>query len=189
MNIFFLHNDPVIAAQMQCDRHIVKMTIESAQMLSTAHRMLDGIEHFELNATGRRIRRWYLEDARENVMYKAVHMNHPCTIWTRQNSANYLWHYEHFVALCDEYTYRYGNKTHKTDSLLRRPLTQLPDNIIQGDKITPPAMAIEESCKFEKNPVECYRRFYETKQARFSMHWTKRKAPDWFHFYNEEYIL
>jgi len=188
MNIFYLHNDPVIAAQMQCDKHVVKMIVESAQMLSTAHRLLDGIEYFEKSANGRRVRRWRLDDDRENVLYKAVHMNHPCTIWTRKNSANYLWHYEHFVALCDEYTYRYG-KTHLTDTQLRRPLSILPNNIQRSANITPPALAIEESCKHESDPVECYRRFYETKQTRFDMRWSKRRVPDWFHFYDEEYVL
>ena len=42
MNIFVLDRNPVIAAQMQCDKHIVKMIVESGQMLSTVHRMLDG---------------------------------------------------------------------------------------------------------------------------------------------------
>lgn len=188
MNIFFIDKDPVIAAQMQCDKHVVKMIIESAQMLSTTHRMLDGVEYFDMSTGDRRIRRWRLEDEREWVMYKAVHVNHPCTVWTRDNSANYLWHYEHFVALCDEYTYRYG-KTHQTDRLLRRSLARLPDNIRQSGTITQPALAIEESCKTAEDPVECYRQYYETKQNRFDMRWTRRHVPNWFHFYDEEYVL
>ena len=188
MNIFFIDKDPRIAAQMQCDRHIVKMCIESAQMLSTAHRILDGHEYMETSLGGRNVRRWRLEDEREWILYKVVHVNHPCTVWTRENSANYLWHYEHFIALCDEYTHRYG-KVHATDKLLRKPLSQLPRNIIMRESITQPALAMEESCKAEKTPVECYRRFYETKQNRFDMHWTNRRVPEWFHFYNEEYIL
>lgn len=188
MNIFFIDWDPVKAAQMQCDKHVVKLVIEAAQMLSTAHRLLDGHQYFETNSGGRRIRRWRLEDEREWILYKAVHMNHPCTVWTRENSANYLWHYEHFVALCDEYTYRY-NKVHATDRLLRGPLSHLPYNIVMRDTITQPALAIEESCKTESNPVDCYRRFYETKQTRFDMHWTNRRIPEWFHFYDEAYIL
>ena len=188
MNIFYIDECPRAAAQMQCDKHVVKMVIESAQMLSTAHRLLDGIEYFDQTSNGRKIRRWRLEDMRENIMYKAVHMNHPCTIWTRENSANYLWHYEHFVALCDEFTHRYG-KTHATDAQLRHSLSELPNNIPYADEITTPALAIEESCKAERDPVECYRRFYETKQKRFSMQWSKRHVPEWFHFYDETYVL
>jgi len=188
MNIFYLDNDPVVAAQMQCDAHVVKMVIESAQMLCTAHRMLDGTEYFDQTANGRKIRRWRLDDIRENVLYKAVHMNHPCTIWTRKNSANYMWHYEHFIALCDEFTYRYG-KTHATDAQLRHTLSELPNSIPHAEEITTPALAIEESCKANRDPVECYRRFYETKQKRFTMQWSKRQVPEWFHFYDEMYIL
>jgi len=188
MNIFYLDNDPVVAAQMQCDAHVVKMVIESAQMLSTAHRMLDGIQYFDLSTNGRRIRRWRLDDERENILYKAVHMNHPCTVWTRENTANYLWHYRHFVALCDEFTHRYG-KTHATDKQLRKPLMNMPENIPHSPVISLPALAMEESCKVEESTVDCYRRFYETKQTRFNMRWTNRRVPEWFHFYNEEYVL
>ena len=188
MNIFFLHRDPRVAAQMQCDKHVNKMTIESAQMLSTCHRMLDGIEYFDQSSNGRKIRRWRLEDEREWVMYKAVHMNHPCTVWTRTNSANYLWHYEHFIALCDEFTHRYG-KLHATDAQLREPLSHLPNNIMHVDKMTRPPLAIDESCKNAGDPIDCYRVFYESKQKRFTMKWSKRPVPDWFHCYDEEYVL
>ena len=188
MNIFFIDKDPIVAAQMQCDKHVVKMIIESAQMLSTAHRMLDGFAYFEKSSNGRNIRRWRLKDEREWILYKAVHMNHPCTVWTRKNSANYLWHYEHFVALCDEYTYRYAKK-HQTDKLLRRPLSRVPDNCPASKTISPPALAMYEECKQESTPVECYRQYYEMKQNLFAMRWTKRHVPDWFHFYDEEYIL
>jgi len=146
MNIFYIDECPRTAAQMQCDKHVVKMIVESAQMLSTAHRLVDGVEYFDQTSNGRKIRRWRLEDMRENVLYKSVHMNHPCTIWTRENSANYLWHYDHFIALCDEYTYRYG-KIHSTDTQLRVLLSLLPNNIPHSDEITTPALAMEESCK------------------------------------------
>jgi len=188
MNIFFLDWDPVVAAQMQCDAHVVKMVIESAQMLSTAHRMLDGTEYFDLSNNGRRVRRWRLDDEREHVLYKAVHMNHPCTVWTRANTSNYHWHYRHFVALCDEFSHRYG-KTHATDNQLRGPLMSMPENIPYSSVITSPALAMEEMCKTERNTVDCYRRFYQTKQQRFNMRWTKRHVPNWFHFYDETYIL
>jgi len=188
MNIFYIDECPRTAAQMQCDKHVVKMIVESGQMLSTAHRLLDGVEYFDQTYNGRKIRRWRLEDMRENVLYKSVHMNHPCTIWTRENSANYLWHYDHFIALCDEYTYRYG-KIHSTDTQLRVLLSLLPNNIPHSDEITTPALAMEESCKTNRDPIECYRRFYETKQNRFTMHWSKRHVPEWFHFYDETYVL
>ena len=119
MNIFVLDNDPVKAAQLQCDKHVVKMIVESAQMLSTTHRMLDGKELKRPSKSGRTMVKYYeLPDEREDILYKAVHFNHPCTVWSRESCCNYSWHYEHFIALCDEYKYRYG-KTHSTDSKLR----------------------------------------------------------------------
>ena len=79
MNIFYLDSDPVKAAQMQCNAHVVKMIVESAQMLSTAHRLLDGVETRRPSLSGRMGKYWALSDARETLLYKAVHMAHPCT--------------------------------------------------------------------------------------------------------------
>ena len=90
MNIFYLDECPKKAAQVQYNKHVVKMILESAQMLCTAH-------HHYGNG--------------DNVPYKKAHYNHPSTIWVRQNSIHYDWLYDHMIALGDEYTKRYG-KTH-----------------------------------------------------------------------------
>ena len=80
--------------------------------------MLDGKMERRLSKSGKvRVHYWKLNDDRENIIYKACHFNHPSTIWTRESSANYQWHFDHFAALCDEYTYRYG-KLHATDRKL-----------------------------------------------------------------------
>ena len=180
MNIFILNEDPVIAAREQCDKHVVKMIVESAQMLSTAHRMLDGDFGKRKSVSGKTMSAyWELDDSRENKLYKAVHMAHPCTVWTMESSANYIWHVRHFEALCDEYTYRYG-KVHATDTKLRDALCRLPDNIPLGD-LTPfkLAMGSNPECMLD-DAVESYHRFYETKQKRFGMVWSKRPTPSWF---------
>jgi hypothetical protein len=179
MNIFILDNDPVIAAQEQCDKHVVKMIVESAQMLSTVHRMLDGVMERRPSKSGAMLQYWKLNDQRENILYKACHFNHPSTVWTRESKANYQWHYQHFIALCDEYTYRYG-KVHSTDTKLRIALQQIPTNIPEKH-MTPfkLAMGSNPECMLE-DAVESYRRFYETKQKRFTMVWTKRPVPKWF---------
>jgi hypothetical protein len=179
MNIFILDNDPVIAAQEQCDKHVVKMIVESAQMLSTVHRMLDGVMERRPSKSGAMLQYWKLNDQRENILYKACHFNHPSTVWTRESKANYQWHYKHFIALCDEYTYRYG-KVHSTDTKLRIALQQIPTNIPEKH-MTPfkLAMGSNPECMLE-DAVESYRRFYETKQKRFTMIWTKRPVPKWF---------
>lgn len=181
MNVFVLDSCPVKSAQLQCDKHVVKMVVESAQMLSTAHRMLDGAEERRPSKSGKtNVKYWVLPDRRENVLYKAVHMYHPCTVWTTESIQNYNWHYKHFIALCDEYKYRYG-KTHKTDTLLRDVLKVPPMNIPTIQR-TPfkLAMGSNPECMFA-DPVKSYRAFYQTKQDRFVMKWTKRNIPEWFH--------
>lgn len=180
MNIFVLDESPIVSAQEQCDKHVVKMIVESAQMLSTAHRMLDGEQERRRSKSGKTMSKyWKLPDEREGLLYKAVHMGHPCTVWSMESRANYVWHYIHFVALCDEYQYRYGKK-HLTDRTLSEALKQIPKNL-HGDKRTPfkLAMGSNPECMSD-DPIESYRRFYETKQERFKMVWSKRPVPSWF---------
>ena len=95
MNLFYLHNDPVVSAEMHCDKHVVKMIIEYAQMLSTAHRILDGKEYISQTLGGRRIKRWKLEEyTMEDMLYKASHINHPSTQWVRENAIQYQYAYD-----------------------------------------------------------------------------------------------
>lgn len=179
MNIFILNNDPVLAAQEQCDKHVVKMIVESAQMLSTVHRMLDGTMERRPSKSGAMLQYWKLHDDREDIVYKACHFNHPSTVWTRESKANYDWHYKHFIGLCDEYTYRYG-KVHSTDTKLRNHLAYSPNNIpMKGMTPFKLAMGSNPECMFE-DAVKSYRAFYHTKQAKFNMAWTKRPQPKWF---------
>ena len=118
MNIFILDPNPKEAARLQCDKHVVKMILESAQMLSTSHRMLDGTLEYRPSVSGKRMVKYYKhpDQVAEDNLYKAVHFDHPCTEWTMETKENYMWHYEHFLALGDEYTYRYG-KHHKVYGL------------------------------------------------------------------------
>lgn len=181
INLFVLDKDPVKAAQLQCDKHIVKMVVESAQMLSTAHRILDGVEEMRPSKSGKRmVKYWRHRNSNlENVLYRVAHQNHPCTIWTMRSNNNYNWHYVHFVALCDEYKYRYG-KTHLTDTKLREVLSTPPTNIDVGYLTQQPlAMKSNPECMFE-DVVKSYRAYYQTKQDRFKMVWTKREIPEWF---------
>jgi hypothetical protein len=180
MNLFILDEDPVEAARLQCDKHVVKMIVESAQMLSTAHRMIDGGETRMPSKSGKTmVKYWKIPDFRENFLYKAVHMGHPCTVWTMESSENYIWHMVHFTALCDEYFYRYG-KIHASTQLIAY-LGTLPDKIKVGQQ-TPfrLAMGSNPECMFLEDPVKSYRAFYQTKQTRFKMAWTKRDIPEWF---------
>lgn len=191
MNIFILDEDPVKAAEMQCDKHVVKMITESAQMMSTAHRLLDGKMVMKPSKSGKRMVKYYdlyegADDLEmEMILMKNVHEHHPCTIWTMESSGNYEWHWEHLNALCKEYTRRYSTekepyKTHKVERVHLWPLKNRPRNIPIGP-MTPFKLAMKSNpeCMFE-DAVKSYRAFYHTKQDRFKMVWTKRQVPEWF---------
>jgi hypothetical protein len=158
------------------------MIVESAQMLSVAHRILDGKIQYGPSKSGKTtVKHWIHPDENlDSILYKVAHAKHPCTLWTMKTSNNYIWHYNHFLALCDEYTYRY-EKIHSTDKLLREPLSRLPKNISEGPLTQfPLAMQSNPECMFPEDPVKSYRLFYQTKQDRFKMVWSKRTVPDWF---------
>ena len=121
MNVFYIHKDPVIAAKQHCDKHCTKMIVEYAQLMCTAHRLLDGEEYFDKNKRGHRLRRWRLPDDREQRLYLASHYGHPSNVWVRTSTQHYDWLYKCFDALCAEFTKRYG-KFHKTDLDLREYL-------------------------------------------------------------------
>jgi hypothetical protein len=175
INIFFVHNDPFIAAQSLVDRHVVKMILESAQLLSTAHRILDGVPYAAKSASGRQVKRWRLDDDRESVLYSATHVNHPSAVWCRESSGHYHWLYWHFVGLIDEYYHRYG-KVHKCDSM-KQFLVDIPNNIKHlVFKQPPPAM--DKSYIISEDSVANYRNYYS--QGKSHLHkYTNRNAPEW----------
>ena len=181
MNIFVLDEDPVISAQMMCDKHIPKMIVEAAQMLSTAHRMLDGYMEKRPSKSGKRMVNYYVHrnNNLEQVLYKAVHHHHPCTVWTMASDANYEWHYKHFLALCSEFKYRY-NKPHMTEEKLSEVLRSPPANI-QSVGLTPFAQAMSHfpACIVKDDAVKAYRNYYHV--AKDFAVWKKtREAPYWW---------
>lgn len=175
MNIFVLDENPQLAAQYHCDKHVVKMIVESAQLLSTAHRLLDGELYYAKSSNGRNLKRWSLSDERESLLYKAGFFNHPCGVWARETNENYAWLYSLFGFLCDEYTYRY-NKTHLTDTKLRTTLAFQPKNIPQGERTDFP-LAMPEYCMLD-NAVDSYRNYY-LKEKSHILDWRVREKPYW----------
>lgn len=176
MNIFYLHHDPKLAAQMHVDKHCVKMILETCQLLSTAHRVLDGYQLTQKNSNNRTVKRWILQDPlKESLLYKATHINHPSAIWCRQSSKNYRWLHNLLVELIVEYNYRYG-KTHKCQGIgLVDELSLLPKNIPIGP-FTEPTPAMPDQYKVPGNSVQSYRNYYNgEKQRMFS--WKKRDVP------------
>ncbi len=150
------------------------MILEYAQLLSTAHRVIDGVEGIRLSESGRRLKTWILLDDRENILYKATHVNHPSAIWARASKENYLWLSRLFAALLEEYTYRYG-KYHKSGELIDY-LSYQPDNIPNAP-FTQPTQAMPDRYK-QDNAIFAYRNYYlGEKSDLFS--WKSRQWPDW----------
>ena len=159
MNIFYFYDCPVLSAQAQPDKMLVKMPLETAQMLCTAHRELDGDDY-----------------ADEVGLYKRAYWNHPCTVWARESSDNYWWLVEHFLALSEEYKYRYGRE-HASFVKLERPLCRRPRNIKVG-KMTPLAQAMPDEYKND-DPIKAYRD-YCTHEKHYAK-WEKGRAkPEWW---------
>ena len=188
MNIFFLSLNPMLCAMYHFDVHVIKMILEYAQLLSTAHRVLDGEEKIEKTKNGRNIKRYKFKsyDDREKNLYKCTHINHPCSIWTRESSNNYKWLYKLFCYLCDEYTKRY-NKVHKTDTKLRSLLQLVPWNI-QDYKMTTIHQAMPLEYQVDDNPITAYRIFYIFGKYKITT-WKFTNKPWWFvdkHIYAQQ---
>ena len=177
MNIFYLNEDAQISAQEQCDKHICKMTIEYCQLLSTAHRVLDGAEYYDKTKNNRKIKRWLLSDEREVYLMKASHINHPSNIWTRECAENYDWLLEMWVNTCYEFEYRYDKK-HKTLERLKY-LTNRPKNIIINGSMTEMPQCMPDYCKIPNQPIAAYKNYYIKEKTRFAT-WKNRSIPLWF---------
>jgi len=183
VNIFYIDKDPAQAAQWMVDKHVVKMILESAQLLSTAHRVLDGEQKtVQKYVNGsfppryRNVKRYVLQDARESVLYSATHINHPSAVWCRQSVENYNWLVEHFFALGEEYTYRYSKK-HKCFGDLSYMLQSPPKNLQDYD-MTPMPSAMADEYKISDDPLTNYRNYYKLGKTR--MHsWKNRQPPEW----------
>jgi hypothetical protein len=175
MNIFYLHHEPKICAQQHVDKHCVKMILEYAQLLSTAHRVLDGTIVTGHSATGRKKTSYVLHDERDSVLYSATHINHPSAVWVRQNQQNYFWLFGLFQELMAEYTHRYG-KVHAT-ARLYDALYHSPKNIPQGN-FTEPTPAMPDEYKVAGDSIKSYHNYYNgDKQRMFS--WKNRSKPEW----------
>lgn len=156
MNIFWLEHDRSKLAESHCDKHVVKMILEYAQLLSTAHHVLDG-------------------EAAIAGIYKKTHVNHPCAVWVRQSHANYYILLNLLDDLCEEYTHRY-DKVHKTAGLLDL-LYNVPVNIPRTSE-TPPPLCMPDEFKVVGDPVTSYRNYYLGDKARM-LKYTNRIAPKW----------
>ena len=152
MNIFVVHQDPKTSAQQLCDKHVVKMILESAQMLCSAYPNGD-------------------------APYKRAFYNHPCTIWARESQENYEWLLDHAYAMCQEYTRRYG-KVHKSINAIEWCGKNQAKLELPKKGLTKFAQAMPEEYK-NKCSITAYRSYYNGEKAGFAT-WKKRETPKWF---------
>lgn len=164
MNIFILNNDARLAAKDVIDKHAIKMPLESLQMMSTIADFL-GL----------------------NSPYNPVMLNHPCTIWGRKSKQNFAWLLNHANALCQEYSLRYNNRTHRCQTIINRnyEVWNKVMQLLPDIGLTPFAIAISQDSKcrqlenFEElHAVDKYREYYMYDKSRIAS-W-KTKQPLWF---------
>jgi hypothetical protein len=155
MNIFLLDTDTRKCAQYHCDKHVVKMILETAQLLCGVHHMTDQVT--------------------DQVPYKLSHKNHPCAIWSRESLSNYLYLCDLGLELCKEYTYRYG-KRHKSQDVIEWCITNKPN--ICDKEFTEPARAMPNEYKVD-SVVESYRNYYIGEKSKIAV-WKNRDIPEWF---------
>jgi hypothetical protein len=177
MNIFYLNHDTKLCAQEHVDKHVVKMILEYAQLLSTTHRVLDGNIINGRSESGRKQVRYVLSDSRDSVLYASTHINHPSTVWVRKSESHYRWLFSLWIELMDEYTYRYG-KVHASSRLIEH-LNKPPKNIQFGNGFDQPTPAMPDEYKVPGDSISSYRMYYIQDKARFA-NWKKRNVPQWF---------
>jgi hypothetical protein len=183
MNIFYLDKSAVECAKMHADKHVVKMILEYCQLLSTAHRVLDGVQTVGLSESGRKKTVYHISDNRNDILYSATHINHPSAVWVRKSVKNYMHLVCILVHLCGEYTYRYG-KIHKCESSgLVDKLGVPPNNISYTEPFSEPTPAMPDEVKVAGDSIASYRQYY-IKNKQHLASWqgkiNSRNVPEWF---------
>jgi hypothetical protein len=193
MNIFALSDDPVKAAHQMIDKHIIKMPTETCQMLHTNILYMQYVKEHGKEPQLKDLKAFHLTT--ESKLMKPAMLNHPSTIWARESYANWNWLYEHGLALCDEYTYRY-EKTHGT---LQRILDCIPyfDVVFEHDfpknRLQPVSIAMDDSYRIDldkysqRNPnwtgwdfvIASYRHYYLEGKWEIA-EWRNNRQPEWF---------
>ncbi len=154
MNIFALDIDPRQAAKWHCDNHVVEMTLQTAQMLSTINRM----------------------SGMHGSIYRETHKNHPCTRWARATTGNYKWLWRLGYYLCEENEHRF-RKAHPS----RHIIEMLEDSpvIVPKGRLSKFALCMPDRYK-KNNPIEAYRLFYRAEKASGKLGTWKQNKPEWW---------
>lgn len=160
MNIFYLDHCPKKAAQAHVDKHVVKMVLEYAQLLSTTHRILDK------------------QPQDSDIIYAKTHENHPSAVWARHSGLAYDWLYELFCETSAEYTYRY-RKQHLTYTKLKDALKKKPIGLPNIKIWIPPTPAMPDEYKVKGNVIQSYRNYYRDGKLHLAT-WSRRSQPEWY---------
>ena len=171
MNLFILSLNFRECAEFMFDKHISKILLEIVQMLCAAMQLIDPD-----NEVKNKIK-----------LYKISHKNHPVTIWMRDSLENYMWALNLVEAMHCEWKYRYD---HPADKLHKSYIvaTFLKEYAPSADKfpntgLTPFALAMPVECKCD-DPIESYRKYYQTADKQKIASWKKRGKPEWYQFNN-----
>ena len=156
MNIFTLDDCPKKSAELQHDKHVVKMILESAQMLC-------GVYHAQ---------------EIDGAPYRKTHHNHPCSVWAREDMDNFYWLINHAFALCKEYTHRYG-RVHKSQAVIEWCRKNASKLNIPMVGITPFAQAMPNEYR-QPNSIKAYRNYYVNEKLNRKTKWTNRNIPNIF---------
>ena len=152
MNIFYLHKHQEICARMHANKHVVKMILETAQLLCNAHHLYP-LHNFV-------------------PKYKPTHLKHPCTLWVVASIYHYEWLLKLGLELCKEYSFRYG-KTHASQQVLMELSVHKPKLPVKDFEDPPQAMPIEYK---NRDCVTAYRLYY-IKDKKHLLQYKKRSRP------------
>jgi hypothetical protein len=154
MNIFYIDDNVKKCAEYHCDKHCIKMILESAQLLCSVHHMI-GLTR--------------------DIPYKLSHKNHPCSVWVRSSLSNYMYLCDLGMELSKEYTHRYG-KTHKSQTIIEWCINNKPN--IKEIGFSEPPKCMGDEYKVE-SVIESYRNYYMGAKKEFAT-WKNRDIPEWF---------
>jgi len=186
MNLFILDKAPKKCARDHCDRHIVKMPLETTQMLISAFWLWNGVASLADKRAASQDKK-FLGRVFKNFPrtkpdgspdpWGLGHFNHPCTVWVRSNSRNFLWALELGDELCAEYSRRY-RKIHAVVPILDWIRAQ-PIPAPLASRRTPFPQAMPDECKVTGDAVAAYRAYYKLHKAKFAV-WKYSPTPKWW---------
>ena len=195
MNIFALSKDPVESATQMLDKHVIKMPTETCQMLHTNGLFNEYVERYGKEPSLRQLKNYHEEI--ESTLMKPAMLNHPSTIWARENIHNTKWLFEHGVALCFEFEFRYGKEHGSYSRILQTPMEYGADSTLA----TPVSIAMFDEYRIDNKygkhcweyVIDSYRHYYLEGKWKFA-EWRNSRMPKWWpkdHYvnkYNEEIL-